>query len=145
MKKYIQFFIAFFILAVATFACSMPSATATDPAPISPEVAQTPPFVGMWMSEKETLVFTQKNLYRVQTNVELGQVNEQLAEIIVYDPQNGHISVRIQWVKVNGLEVGFDTPVYSLSYKIDGDIIQIGLGTESEFTSELSSTIYYRK
>lgn len=133
------------LLPLAMFACNFQSAAPTS-APISPEIEpQEPPFTGMWMSEAETLVFTRTSLYRVQSNPEIGQVNEQFAEIILFDPINSHISLRIQWIKVNGKPVGFDAPVYSLSYKIDGDVLQIGLGTESEFTSDLSPTIYYRK
>jgi hypothetical protein len=144
MKKHSQIVVAVLLLAVSTFACSVPSATTETPTPAQVEPTVSP-FVGMWMSETETLVFTQKNLYRVQSNPETGQVNEQFAEIIVNDPSKSHITLRIQWVRVNGISVGYDAPVYSLSYKVDGDVLQIGLGTESEFTAELSPTIYYRK
>jgi hypothetical protein len=144
MKKHSQIVVAVLLLAVSTFACSVPSAATETPTPAQVEPTVSP-FVGMWMSETETLVFTQKNLYRVQSNPETGQVNEQFAEIIVNDPSKSHITLRIQWVRVNGISVGYDAPVYSLSYKVDGDVLQIGLGTESEFTAELSPTIYYRK
>ena len=97
------------------------------------------------MSETETLVFTQKNLYRIKSNTGTSQTTEQFAEIIAHDAINKRISVRTQWVKVNGISVGFDSPVYSLSYIVDGDIMQIGLGTANEFSTELSPTIYYRK
>lgn len=143
MNKQFRVFIAIVVLAVMALACTVPSTTATPtPAQTEPLAA---PFVGVWMSETETLAFTQKNLYRVQSNPETGQVNEQFAEIIVNDPSTSHITLRIQWVRVNGISVGFDAPVYSLSYKVDGDVLQIGLGSESEFTTELSPTIYYRK
>jgi len=145
MKNKSVIFMPAFLLITAIFACNIPSATPT-PAPASPEaVPQDPPFVGMWMSETETLVFTPKNLYRVESNSDTGQTTEQFAEIILYDPLNSHLSLQIQWVKVNGRPVGFDAPTYSLSFKTDGDILQIGLGTEAEFTSDLSPTIYYRK
>jgi hypothetical protein len=144
MKKHSQIAACVLLLVIVTFACSIPSSVTETPTPAQIE-PPTSPFVGLWMSETETLVFTQKNLYRVQSNPETGQVNEQFAEIIVNDPSKSHITLRIQWVKVNGLEVGFDAPVYSLSYKANGDVLQIGLGTESEFTTELSPTIYYRK
>jgi hypothetical protein len=145
MKNKSFTFAPIFLLVFAALACNSRAATPTS-APIAPEIeSQEPPFAGMWMSGTETLVFTRTSLYRVQSNPEIGQVNEQFAEIILYDPINSHISLRIQWIKVNGTSVGFDAPVYSLSYKIDGDVLQIGLGTESEFTSELSPTIYYRK
>ena len=144
MKKHFQIVAAVLLLAVTTFACSIPSSATETPAPVQVEQPVSP-FIGLWMSETETLVFTQKNLYRVQSNPETGQVNEQFAEIIVNDLPTSHITLRIQWVRVNGVSVGFDAPVYSLSYKVDGDVLQIGLGTESEFTTELSPTIYYRK
>jgi len=142
MKNKYFVFVPIFLLMAAMLACifSSPPATATPAAE-----PQDPPFAGLWMSDTETLVFTKTSLYRVQADPVLGQVNEQLAEIILFDPINSHISLRIQWVKVNGKPVGFDAPVYSLSYKTDGSVLQIGLGTESEFTSDLSPTIYYRK
>ncbi len=145
MKNKFCTFTPIFVLVAAILACSVPSARPT-PAPISAQIElQVPPFAGMWMSETEILVFTQKNLYRVESNSGTGQATEQFAEIIAHDPINKRISVRTQWIKVNGISVGFDSPVYSLSYKVDGDIMQIGLGTETEFTTELSPTIYYRK
>jgi hypothetical protein len=73
------------------------------------------------------------------------QTTEQFAEIIAHDQVHQHISVQTQWVRVNGVSVGFDSPIYSISYKVEGDVLQIGLGTANEFTSELSPTIYYRK
>ena len=145
MKNKFFVFISAFLLVTVIFACSIPSATPTS-APISPEIEpQDPPFAGLWMSETETLVFTQTNLYRVESNPETGQVNEQFAEIVLHDPINSHISLRIQWIKVNGKPIGFDSPVYSLSYKLGNNILQIGLGTETEFAVDLSPTIYYQK
>jgi hypothetical protein len=144
MKKHSQIVTVVLLLAVLTFACSVPSAATETPTLAQVEPPPSP-FIGLWMSETESLVFTQKNLYRIQSNPETGQVNEQFSEIIVNDPATSHITLRIQWVRVNGISVGFDAPVYSLSYKTDGSVLQIGLGTESEFTTELSPTIYYRK
>ena len=145
MKNKFVIFLSAFLLITAIFACSIPSNTPT-PMPISPEAApQAPPFSGLWMSETETLVFTQTSLYRIESNADTGQVSEQFAEIILYDPTNSHISLRIQWVKVNGKPVGFDYPVYSLSYKLGDHILQIGLGTETEFAVDLAPTIYYQK
>jgi hypothetical protein len=145
MKKKFFTFAPIFLLVVVMLACSIPSATPTS-VPISPEIGpQDPPFAGLWMSETETLVFTRTSLYRVESNPETGQVSEQFAEIILFDPTNSHISLRIQWVKVNGKPIGFDSPVYSLSYRLGNNILQIGLGTETEFAADLSPTIYYQK
>ena len=138
-----KFLIPILLLVAAMLACSIPS-TASTPAPIPPE-PQVPPFVGMWMSETETLVFTTKNLYRVESNAGTSQTTEQFAVIIAHDAVHERISVQTQWVKVNGISVGFDSPIYSISYKVAGDVMQIGLGTANEFSSELSPTIYYRK
>ena len=143
MKNRFLIFVSVLSLIAAVIACSVPS-TEPTPTPITPE-PPIPPFVGMWMSETETLVFTQKNLYRVESRAETSQTNEQFAEIIALDEVHQRISVRTQWIRVNGISVGFDAPVYSLSYKVEGDVMQIGLGTASEFTSEFSPTIYYRK
>ncbi|MBC7877256.1 MAG: hypothetical protein H7Y59_08815 [Anaerolineales bacterium] len=142
MKKIFITLISILSLAGAMLACSA-SSTPT-PAPIPPE-PPTPPFVGMWMSETETLVFTKTNLYRVESNSGTSQATEQFAVIIAHDAIHQRITVQTQWVKANGISVGFDSPIYSLSYKIEGDVLQIGLGTANEFTTELSPTAYYRK
>jgi hypothetical protein len=143
MNNKLIVFLSVLSLAAAMIACSAPSVTPTPAAvPVEPQVS---PFAGMWMSETETLVFTPKNLYRVESNSETSQSTEQFAEIIAQDDIHQRITLQIQWVKVNGVAVGFDSPIYSLSYKVDGDVLQIGLGTANEFTSELSPTIYYRK
>lgn len=143
MKNKLHILTFIMILLVAILACSVPSATPTA-APIPPEPPPSP-FVGMWMSETETLVFTEKNLYRVESNAGTTQTTEQFAVIIAHDAINKRISLETQWMKVNAFAVGFDSPIYSLSYKIEGDVLQIGLGTANEFTSELSPTIYYKK
>lgn len=143
MKNTFFIGISIFSLVIATLACSVPSAESTA-APIPPTPPPSP-FVGMWMSETETLVFTEKNLYRVESNAGTTQTTEQFAVIIAHDAINKRISLETQWMKVNAIAVGFDSIIYSLSYKIEGDVLQIGLGTANEFTSELSPTIYYRK
>jgi hypothetical protein len=135
----------FLFLAAITFACVIPSAATTSTPPISPEIElQEAPFAGLWMSETDVLVFTESSLYRVISYVE-GQVNEQFAEIITYDPLNYQITLRTKWIKVNGMYGGFDAPTYTLTYKIDGDTLQIGRGDETEFTTDLDPTIYYKK
>ena len=145
MKNKFVVFMPVLLLYIAILACSIPSATPTL-APISPDTTpQALPFAGLWMSETETLVFTRTSLYRVESNPETGLVTEQFAEIILYDPINSHISLRIQWIKVNGKPIGFDSPVYSLSYRLGNNILQIGLGTETEFAVDLSPTVYYQK
>ena len=146
MKKYFQIIISICILLTAAIACNT-SATATpETVSISPEVeAEDMPFAGLWMSETETLVFTKSSLYRVISNAEIGQANEQFAEIIAFDPLNNHITLRTQWIRVNGKSVGFDAPTYTLTYQINGDALQIGRGTETEFTTQLDPMIYQRK
>jgi hypothetical protein len=143
MKNTFFILTSFLSLVVVMLACGVPSAEPTV-APIPPTPPPSP-FLGMWMSETETLVFTEKNLYRVESSSETSQTTEQFAVIIAHDAINKRISLETQWMKVNGIAVGFDSPIYSLSYKIEGDVLQIGLGTANEFTSELSPTIYYRK
>jgi hypothetical protein len=147
MKNTHKFLSLFFSLAAITFACFIPSA-ATSTAPSPPEIeveVQDAPFTGLWMSETDVLVFTQNSLYRVISYEERGQVSQQFAEIITYDPLNYQITLRTIWIKANGMYVGFDAPTYTLTYKIDGDTLQIGRGDETEFTTDLDPTIYYKK
>ncbi|MBL8078079.1 MAG: hypothetical protein JNM55_08975 [Anaerolineales bacterium] len=146
MKKCFRIILLFIALTITTLACSTsPFATSTT-APIPPEsTEQEPPFVGLWMRETETLVFTRTSLYRVTSNPELGQTNEQFAEIISFDLLNNHITLRTRLIKVNGKSVGFDAPTYTLTYLITGDTLQIGRGTETEFTTELDPQLLYQQ
>jgi hypothetical protein len=127
-----------FILTMTVLACGIPSTTPTA-------VSVSPEFVGLWMSDSETLVFTDASLFRVISNAELGQVNEQFAEVVAFDEVNNHITVRTRSIKVNGQPVGFDAPTYNLTYQINGDALQIGRGSDIDFATELDPVIYLRK
>lgn len=134
-----------FLILIFAVACGLPVSAPTE-APISPEIdSPPPPFLGMWMNDIETYVFTETNLYRVIIRPESGQVNEEFSEIILYDPLNNHISLRKVWIRVNGESVGFDSPGYTLTYFIDGDSLQLGLGTETEFASAPDPAVFLRK
>lgn len=142
MKNSIQrTFIVLILAAILPNACDLSPSTTAPIAAVSTQA----PFIGLWMSETETLVFTEASLYRVITRTDPEQVNEEFAGIIAFDVVNHHITLRTQWIKVNGRSVGFDAPTYTLTYQINGDTLQIGRGTETEFVTELDPLIYKRK
>lgn len=141
MKNLIQLTFIVLVLAAMLPACNL------SPAMNEPTAATSSqePLIGLWMSETETLAFTKTSLYRVIARTDQEQVNEEFAEIIALDVINHHITLRTQWIKVNGRSVGFDFPTYTLTYQINGNTLQIGRGTDTEFVTELDPLIYQRK
>ena len=102
------------------------------------------------MSEGEApviLVFTKDSMYKVEadlTNPDQAYQREQFANILSYDLESNHISLRTQWIRVAGAMRGFDAPNFNITYLIDGDTLRVGLGWE-EFAAETDPLVYYRK
>lgn len=140
-------------------ACSLPSTptptpvllTAEAPLLVSPPAPETIPFEGIWMTDGETpevLVFTKNSMYRVQADKASDTENysrEQFATIKSYNLANNHITLRTQWIRLNGAMHGFDSPNFTITYKIEGDTLQISIGWEEEFTMEFGPLIFHRK
>jgi len=124
------------------FACALPAAAPTE---ASAPAESAPPFLGMWMNDTETYVFTANSLYHVIIRPESGQVNEEFSEIVAYDAAASRITLRKTWIRVNGKPAGFDAPLYTFIYSASGDSLQLGLGTETEFATELDPAVFTRK
>jgi len=130
----------------------------------TPDIAQlqpihsqpTPlPFEGLWVSESDdltrtdqVLAITGKSFYWIRTGNwarvvseqgKPGGAHEEYAEIVSYDLQQGYISLRINWVRYNGVFVGFGDRGRDLFYVIDGDSIKVSSGGDDPFET------YYRK
>lgn len=138
-------------------ACSLPSTPTAAPLateaslPVSTPVPESLPFEGIWMSDGEVpelLIFTKNSMYRVQSDQASAAENysrEQFANVVSYDLANNHISLRTQWFRVNGTMRGFDAPNFNITYKIEEDTLQIGVGWDEEFATELEPLVYHRK
>jgi len=144
------------VLAGLLTACTLsPTPTLIPVATESPLPALSPaperlPFEGMWMSagdEPVILVFSKDSMYKVEadlTHPDQAYQREQFANVLSYDLENNHISLRTQWMRVAGLMRGFDAPNFNITYLIDGDTLRVGLGWE-EFAAETDPLLYYRK
>jgi hypothetical protein len=118
------------------------------------DVSARLPFEGMWISTSQTdpkldsqiIVFTADSMYMTQNlGIASDQANEKFANIGSYDLENNHIILRTQWIRVNGMFAGFDSPNFSVTYVIENDTLRIGVGWEGEFASEVDPLVYYRK
>ena len=118
------------------------------------DVPEKLPFEGMWISTSQTdpkldsqiIVFTAESMYMTQNlGIASDQANEKFANIVSYDLENNHIVLRTQWIRVNGMFAGFDSPNFTITYVIENDTLRMGIGWEGEFASEVDTLVYYRK
>ena len=145
------------VLAATLIACTLSSTPTVVPLatesslPASTPAPERLPFEGMWVSEGDApviIVFTKDSMYKVeadQTNADQTYSREQFAKIVSYDPENNHISLLTQWIRVAGVMRGFDAPNFNITYLIDGDTLRVGLGWDEEFAAEADPLVYYRK
>ena len=100
-------------------------------------ISEKLPFEGMWVSTSQTdpkldsqiIVFTAESMYMTQNlRIASDQANEKFANIISYDLDNNHIVLRTQWIRVNGMFAGFDSPNFTVTYVIENDSLRIGFG-----------------
>ena len=124
------------IVILALSACSLPSRAAAETPTLSPSPfptiappSPTPdvklPFEGVWFSEDRSsiLIFTDTTFYyRV-----FGPERETYANIVEYDLAAGHILIRYYAILSNGQSLGFDSPTWYLTYKIEGNAMQIAI------------------
>jgi hypothetical protein len=117
--------------------------------PAEAPISERLPFEGMWETDgdnPEIIVFTKDNMYLVQSD--LGTENysrEKLAKIVSYELTSNHISLRTQWIRINGTMRGFDSPNFTVTYLVVGDTLRIGFGGEGQFEKETGPLVYYRK
>jgi hypothetical protein len=148
--------LAVFIL-LALAACNMPFRSTTVPVataaslPASTRTSESLPFEGVWVSDgstPEVIVFSKDSMYRMQSaqaSESESYSREQFADVVSYDTVNNHISLRTQWIRVNGAMSGFDAPNFNITYKVNGDTLQIGVGWDTEFTTDVDPLVYHRK
>jgi hypothetical protein len=119
--------------------------------PASTPARASLPFEGVWVSDGDTpeiIVFSKDSMYRVQSDQASESESysrEQFADVVSYDAANNHISLRTQWIRINGAMHGFDSPNFNITYKVDGDTLQIGVGWDTEFATDVEPLVYHRK
>lgn len=89
---------------------------------------------GMWMREisegaipSEVVVITDSSFYWLQ--VQEQTVREEYSDIVSLDMVSGHMQVRMRWIRINGQQMGFDSPTYNLSFVQEGDVLRFTDGT----------------
>jgi hypothetical protein len=154
MTKKSTLWLVCFALFLTTLACATSQPPSAPPAPASPVLAAASehlPFEGMWISNpgdlkiSQVIVLTKDSFYRVQPNLAPGQTNEQFAEVLSSDLANNQIILHTKWIRVNGKTVGFDSPGFTITYRLEGDTLQIGIGWDGNFATELEPIIFTRK
>jgi len=126
--------------------------------------AQTPaseplPFQGLWVSASDDpaqagqiLVLTPESFYQVQTFDPLAPdyppaARETFAEIVSYDLENSQLTLRIQWLRTNGTWGGFDQPTALITYRLEDDVLQIGISRsgDGQFPVSTGPLQYHRR
>jgi hypothetical protein len=140
------------VLILFLSACSLPSEAVAEtpmpspsPFPTISVPSPTPnvklPFEGVWFSEDRSsiLIFTDTTFYyRV-----FGPERETYANIVEYDLAAGHILIRYYAIFSYGQPLGFDSPTWYLTYKIEGNTIQIAIESLNYPTDVVPMKFYY--
>ncbi len=102
------------------------------------------PITGLWVSETgenvlpdQVIMITDSSFYWLQTQEQT--VREEFSDIVSVDMVSGHMQVRMRWIRINGQQMGFDSPTYNLSFVREGDTLRITDGTG---TSGRQETVY---
>ncbi len=102
------------------------------------------PIRGLWVSETvenelpdQVIMITDSSFYWLQAQEQT--VREEFSDIVSLDLVSGHIQVRMLWIRINGQQMGFDSPTYNLSFIQEGDTLRITDGTG---TSGRQETMY---
>lgn len=92
------------------------------------------PITGLWVNETgdnaipdQFIMITDSSFYWLQ--VQEQTVREEFSDIVSLDMASGHMQVRMRWIRINGQQMGFDSPTYNLSFVQEGDTLRITDGT----------------
>jgi hypothetical protein len=139
-----RLFVVALVFIVTILGCSLPGGD-TPQTESAPTAAPTPtrdytlelPFEGIWTSEDGTvLILTADRFYlKFLQGQENEVVTENLAKILDYDLEAGHLHIYMDAVLLNTRPGGFDYPQRYLMYQIDGDRIRI-MFTNEAYTDE---------
>lgn len=123
------------------------------------EAEEPLPFEGLWVSESDDpektgqiLSISRDSFYALETYSPSAAdyppaAREMFAEIQSYDLENNHITLRIRWLRTNGVMGGSNVPTALVTYAIDEDAIQIAVSRsgEGQFPVEAGTRRYLRK
>jgi hypothetical protein len=97
-------------------------------------------------------VITSEHFYQIETHQagsSEGPVNliETFSEIQSIDESAGHLVIRAQWVRSNGVFGGFGHPTATVTYSVDGDELRIAILRidETQFPDAPDPEPYYRR
>lgn len=117
------------------------------------------PFEGLWVSESDDpeqmgqiLSISRDGFYALETYSPSAAdyppaAREMFAEIQSYDLAKNHITLRIQWVRTNGVMGGFNVPRALVTYAVEEDAIQIAISRtgDGQFPELVEFRQYFRK
>ncbi len=99
------------------------------------------PITGLWVSETgenalpdQVIMITDSSFYWLQAQEQT--VREEFSDIVSLDMASGHMQVRMRWIRINGQQMGFDSPTYNLSFIQEGDTLRINDGTGTSSRQE---------
>ena len=143
-----QFYWISLALIMALVSCSSPTTATPEPNPVSTPAA-TPtsdyslelPFEGIWTSKDgSVLILTADRFYwKFLQGEENEVVTENLAKILEYDVEAGHMLIYVDAVLLDSRPGGFDHPERNVVYRIEGDNLWIAFSDDSytEWIEEL--------
>lgn len=117
------------------------------------------PFEGLWVGESDDpektgqiLSISRDSFYALETNSPSAvdyppAAREMFAEIQSYDLENNHITLRIRWLRTNGVMGGFNVPRALVTYAVEGEAIRIAISRtgDGQFPEQVESRQYFRK
>lgn len=143
-----QSYLVPFLLIMTLVSCGSPIAATPEPSPTSTPAA-TPtsdyslelPFEGVWTSKDgSVLILTADRFYwKFLQGEENEVVTENLAKILEYDVEAGHMLIYVDSVLLNSRPGGFDHPQRNVVYRIEEDNLWIAFSddTYTEWYQEL--------
>lgn len=140
----IRMSVVLMVVVLTAFGCSLPGGDVSPTESAQVEVP-TPtldyglelPFEGIWTSDDGTvLILTADRFYlKFLQGQEMEIVTENLAKILDYDIEAGHLHIYMDAVLIDTRPGGFDYPQRYLRYQIEGDRLRI-MFTDETYSDE---------
>jgi hypothetical protein len=135
-----QIFLVLLVLITTVLSCSLPGGETPQPDLVSTErpiptadYSLELPFEGVWTHDDGTvLILTADRFYfKFLQGQEQEVVTENLAKILDYDIEAGHLHLYMDAVLLNTRPGGFDHPQRYVVFEIDGDTLWFAFSNET--------------